>query len=57
MFYNKHDITIRNLKLLENVRDHRGLDFLETAHINSTDPDLLLNREGGPCNSVLLRYV
>ena len=49
MFHNKHDITIINLKLLENVRHHRGLDFLDTVHINSADPDLLLNGEGGPC--------
>ena len=57
MFHCKHNITIRNIKLLKNFRDHIGLYFIETAHINSADPDLLLNREGGPCNSVLLIYV
>lgn len=57
MSFNKHDVRKENLELLEQVTDRRKLDFLETAHINAANPDLLLNREGGPCNSVLLRYV
>ena len=44
------------VSLLEQVSDPRKLDFLETLYINKADPDLLLNREGGPNNSVLLKY-
>ena len=57
MHYNEHNSDINNLIFLEPVSDTRKLDFLETSFINSADPDLLLTREGGPCNSVLLKYV
>ena len=47
MHFNEHTSDINNLTLLEPVSDTRKLDFLETSYINSVDPDLLLNREGG----------
>jgi len=57
MYDSNHTISIDDLEVIEHVTDNRRLDCLESAMIEKSETSKLLNREPGPLNSLLLKYI
>ena len=46
------------ISLIEHVQNRRHLNIIESAHIQDHQEDNnLLNRDNGPINSVLIKYI
>ena len=52
-----HTPTLDSISLIENVQNKHHLNAIESAHIQQNLDMNILNRDNGPINSCLIKYI